>query len=137
MRNAVNRTSILMNLFYSLIYSHLIYAVVAWGNTYDSTLNHYLFYKKSSRIITFSSFSEHTNPIFAELHDLKCHDIVQYHTLLFMHGFYMVTFLMCSMISLNRPGNAIGIMLDQQPKVISTYHMQEPTMENLMFSSMV
>ena len=93
--------------------------------------------KKALRIITFSSFRrEHTNPIFADLYILKCHDIVQYQTLLFMHDFHYGN-LVCSMTSLNLPGDAISIILDQQPKAIIAYHMQEPIMENLVSSSTV
>ena len=38
LRHTVTK-SILLNLYYSLIYPYLIYGLVAWGNTYDTTLN--------------------------------------------------------------------------------------------------
>ena len=38
LRHTVTK-SILLNLYYSLIYPYLIYGLVAWGNPYDTTLN--------------------------------------------------------------------------------------------------
>ena len=57
---------------YSLIYSYLTYGIVAWGHTYASTLNPiFLLQKKIVRIITFSSYLEHSNPLFKRLNLIK------------------------------------------------------------------
>ena len=56
---------ILINLYYCLIYPYLIYGIVAWGHTYQSTINPlFILQKKTIRLITFSNFDAHTNPIF-------------------------------------------------------------------------
>ena len=46
-RHYVN-TKLLTNLYYSFIYSYLIYGIVAWGNSYSSTTKPlYLLQKKA------------------------------------------------------------------------------------------
>ena len=40
----------------TLVYPFLMYCIIAWHNTYQTTLQHLLAKKKSIRIITFSSF---------------------------------------------------------------------------------
>ena len=58
-------TYILINLYYSLVYPYLIYGLVAWGNTYSSSINPlYILQKKVVRLMTFSIFYEHSNPLF-------------------------------------------------------------------------
>ena len=59
---------ILVSLYYSLLYPFFIYALIIWGNTYHSTIHPlFLLQKKAIRIITFSSYLDHTNPIFVRL----------------------------------------------------------------------
>ena len=82
-------SDILRNLYYSLIYPYLIYGLVVWGNTYCSSLNPlFLLQKKVVRLMTFSSYYEHTNPLFIKLEILKIHDLVIYHNALFMYDFH-------------------------------------------------
>ena len=81
--------STLIQLYYSIIYPFLIYGVTVWGNTYQSLIT---LQKKAVRIINFSSFNEHSSPLFKGLHLLKFTDIVYYNTALFMHNFLMETF---------------------------------------------
>jgi len=58
-------TKVLVSLYYSLIYPYLIYGVVAWGNTYDTTINPlFILQKRAVRLMTFSNFREHSNPLF-------------------------------------------------------------------------
>ena len=45
---------ILKRLYCTLFYPFIIYRLIAWGNTY----------KKAARVITFSSFDHHSNPLF-------------------------------------------------------------------------
>ena len=48
---------LLVSLYYSLIYPYLTYGIVAWGHTYESTLNPiFLLQNKIVRIITFSNY---------------------------------------------------------------------------------
>ena len=55
---------ILKSLYYTLIYPFLIYGLIAWGNTYNTTLQPmYILQKKAVRVITFSSFDHHSNPL--------------------------------------------------------------------------
>ena len=80
---------ILINLYYSLIYPFLTYALVAWGNTYNTTVNPLaILQKKIIRLITFSNYQDHTNPLFIQLRLLKFHDLIFYHNALFMYDFH-------------------------------------------------
>ena len=48
------------------------YWVIAWGNTYRTTLQPlFIREKKAFRIITFTSFNEHTSPLFKDLNVVK------------------------------------------------------------------
>jgi hypothetical protein len=88
LRHYVNK-KILLNLYYSLIYPFLIYGLLAWGNTYKTTLNPiHILQKKVIRIITFSKFDEHTSPLFKELKILKFPDLVTFHISIFMYKFH-------------------------------------------------
>ena len=53
------QTSILVNLYYALIYPFLIYGLLAWS-AYPTTLQPiFVLQKKAVRLITFSSFEAH------------------------------------------------------------------------------
>ena len=81
-------TSILIQLYYSIIFTFLIYSVIMWGNTYQSNLRPLVvLQKKAIRIITFSNFREHTSPLFKKLNVLKFPDIVYVYTALFVHQY--------------------------------------------------
>ena len=70
-------TTIFLNLYYALIYSFLINGIIVWGNTYPSTIEFlYVLQKKAVRIITFSRFDEHSNPLFKTLNIIKLFDLV-------------------------------------------------------------
>ena len=79
------------DLYYSLIYPYFTYGILAWGNTYSSTVNPlFTRQKKVSRIITFSDYMycEHTSPLFANLNILKTCDLVYFHNAIFMHDYH-------------------------------------------------
>ena len=79
----------LVNLYYCLIYPYLVYGIVVWGHTYQSTIDPlYIAQKKVLRIMTFSTFDAHSNPIFQKLKIIKFPDLVYLHTALFMHDYY-------------------------------------------------
>ena len=48
----------------------------------------YILQKKAVRIIAFSSFDEHSTPLFRLLAIMKISDLVTFHIALFMHKFY-------------------------------------------------
>ena len=82
-------TNTLVSLYYALIYPFFIYSLIAWGNTYESNVRPlFILQKRAIRIITFSSFTEHTSPIFKSLKIVKCFDIVKLITSVFMYKFH-------------------------------------------------
>ena len=75
----------LKQVYYSIIYSFLTYAVMVWGNTYKTnTMPLTILQKKAIRIITFSDYRAHTSLLFKELNLLKFVDIVNLYTAIFM-----------------------------------------------------
>ena len=79
------QTDILVNLYYALIYPFLTYGLLAWGNTYKTTLQPIvILQKKTIRLLTFSSFDAHSSPLFKLLSILKMNDLVEYYVAIFM-----------------------------------------------------
>ena len=77
-----------VNLYYSLIFPYLTYGIVAWGNTYTSTLNPIvILQKRVIRMITFSDYNEHTSPLFKKLNICKLSDLAFLYTANCMHDF--------------------------------------------------
>ena len=86
-RHYVNE-KLLVNLYYALLYPFLTYGVVAWGHTYSSTLQPiFVLQKRIVRIITFSDYRDHSNPLFKRLNILKFFDLIYLHTAIFMHDY--------------------------------------------------
>ena len=82
-------TNTLVSLYYALIYPFFIYSLIAWGNTYESNVRPlFILQKRAIRIITFSSFTEHTSPIFKSLKIVNFFDIVKRITSVFMYKFH-------------------------------------------------
>ena len=76
----------LSNLYYALIYPFLIYGIIAWGNTYLTTLQPLLILQKRAiRVMIFTSFHEHSIPIFRKLNIIKLDDLISYHVAVFMY----------------------------------------------------
>ena len=74
-RNLLNQ-SILKNLYYSLIYSYISYAIIAWGNNYKTRLMPLFRLQKCAlRTITFSA----SRPLFQKLELLNLFEIVKLH----------------------------------------------------------
>ena len=81
--------SILNNLYYTLMYPFFNYGTTAWGNTNPSTTQPLLLLQKRAlRLITFSGYREHTNPLFIKFEILKFHDLVKYNNALFVFNFH-------------------------------------------------
>ena len=78
----------LLYLYYALVYPFLTYCIIAWGNTYQTSLQPlFVLQKKAIRIITFSRFIEHTSPLFKDLNVIKLFDEVTVHIAVFMYKF--------------------------------------------------
>ena len=60
---------LLLSLYYSLIYPHLIYGNIVWGNNNKTRLDslQVKIQKKGVRVITFSSYTELSKPLFQKL----------------------------------------------------------------------
>ena len=84
----VSKSKTLLDLYYALVYPFLTYCLIAWGNTYQTSLQPlFVLQKKAIRIITFSSFSDHTSPLFKDLNVIKLFDEVTFHIAVFMYKF--------------------------------------------------
>ena len=84
LRNFVT-IDILIQVYYSIIYSLLIYGVLVWGNTYKTNIEPLvILQKKAIRVISFSPYWSHTSHIFKKLNLLKFPDIINVYTALFM-----------------------------------------------------
>ena len=78
-----------LQVYYAIFYSHLIYNCNIWGLTSEENLNKIeVFQKKCLRIITFSDFNSHTNPLFINLKLLKVKDLIKLHQLKLIFEFY-------------------------------------------------
>jgi hypothetical protein len=72
-------TSILINLYYTLVYPYLLYCNVIWGNTFICHLQPLIILqKKIIRIITGSNYLDPTTPLFYKTKILKLNDINNY-----------------------------------------------------------
>jgi hypothetical protein len=80
---------ILKQLYYTLIYPYLTYALPVWGNAYQSNLDTLRSQKKAVRIMTFSSFRAHSTPLFKHCETLKFVDLIYYQNALFMFDFHV------------------------------------------------
>ena len=77
-----------LNVYYSLFYSHLIYGCNVWGLTSDENLKKIeVLQRKCLRIITFSDFQAHSNPLFIDLKILKIRDIIKLNHLNLLYNY--------------------------------------------------
>ena len=66
----------LLNLYYTLVYPHLLYGIILWGSTYNVYLNNlFLTQKRIIRAICNTPRLEHTLPLFSNLRLLTLRDI--------------------------------------------------------------
>ena len=66
------KEDLLLNLYYSLVQPHLIYCNIVWGNNYNTRLDSLIkMQKKVGRVITFSSHTESSLPLFQKLEILN------------------------------------------------------------------
>ena len=68
--------NILKLLYISLVYPYLSYCILIWGHTHKTYLTKlFISQKKIIRIITFSDYYAHTNPLFTKLKLMKLCEI--------------------------------------------------------------
>ena len=78
--------TVLKNIYYSLIYSHIVYAIEVWGSTFKTELNKILvLQKRALRLMTYNDTYPSTpgplvssDPLFSKMKFLKVDDIYQY-----------------------------------------------------------
>ena len=63
-------------LYFSLIYSHLLYGILIWGSAYATNKKKLaIIQKKIIRILANANYNDHTTPLFLDLKLLKFNDI--------------------------------------------------------------
>jgi len=78
-----------LQVYYAIFYPHLIYSCNIWGLTSEENIKKIeVLQKKCLRIMTFSDFNSHTNPLFNNLNLLKVRDIIKMHQLTLVYSFY-------------------------------------------------
>ena len=81
--------SVLKMVYYSLVYPHLSYCITTWGGAAHSVLNPLiLVQKKIIKLITYSSFTSPSTPLFSKLNLLKLQDIYNLNIALLIHKIY-------------------------------------------------
>ena len=87
LRNFVN-LNVLKNLYYSLIYSHVVYAIQVWGSANLTEMNKILILQKKAvrMILRKDQYPQipgplyPSDPLFSELGILKVQDVFKLHT---------------------------------------------------------
>ena len=81
--------SILKTLYYAIIHPFLTYGILAWGNTYRTSIEPlFILQKKALRLMTFSKIDQHSSPLFKSLEIVKIYDLVVLNIALFMYKFH-------------------------------------------------
>ena len=78
--------NVMKNVYYSLIYSHIIYAIEVWGSAFRTELDKILILQKRvMRLMTFNDVSPAipgplscADPIFVKMNSMKVEDIYKY-----------------------------------------------------------
>ena len=75
----------MLQLYYTLIYPHLLYNITIWGNANQSDISKTItLQKKSIRIINKAKYNNHTEPLFKENKILKIQDLYEMQVMKFM-----------------------------------------------------
>ena len=86
-KRILNRNT-MINLYYTFIYPYYIYCNNIWGSTYKTHLDRlFILQKKFIRLITFSSYRSHTEPLFKETKILTLYQINYFMNALFVYKF--------------------------------------------------
>lgn len=75
----------LLSIYYAFIHSHINYCITSWGSTYRIHLSILISMQKQAlRIITFSSFTQPSAPLFHSLHVLPLEHLHKFQVLVFL-----------------------------------------------------
>lgn len=74
--------AILNKLYYSLIYPHLNYCILAWGSFLYPLIT---LQKRIARILADSSYYAHSDTLFSQLKKMKIKELFMYHCQIFMY----------------------------------------------------
>ena len=77
---------LLLQIYYGQFYSHLTYGCQLWGQNENRINQTSVLQRKAVRLMTFSHYQAHTNPLFNTLKVLKLTDIVKLNNILFTHN---------------------------------------------------
>ena len=76
-------------IYFALVYPYLTYGNLIWGNAYKSHIQKLVnIQKKIIRLMTFKSYSDHTEPIFNDLKILNVYKLNEYLTSSFMFRYF-------------------------------------------------
>ena len=82
--------SLRISVYYSIFYPHILYGSLVWQYSTNTKLQKiYTLQKRCIRILTFSDFLEHTNPLFISLKLLKLCDVLQGEVLKYFFRLHM------------------------------------------------
>lgn len=77
---------VLVLIYNTLILPHLSYCIEIWGNTYPTILKMIVnLQKKMVRLMTFSDYQAHSEPLFKQLNILNIHKLCKLHSCLFIY----------------------------------------------------
>ena len=78
---------VIHKLYYSLVYPHLNYCILAWGCAKQTYLNPLtILQKRICRIVTNSAYYAHSDPLFKQLEILKISDLHLMHCQIYMYN---------------------------------------------------
>ena len=78
-----------LQVYYAVFYSHLIYGCNLWGFTSEENIKKIeVLQRKCLRILTFSDFQSHSNPLFIQLGLIKVRDIIKSQQLKLVFDFF-------------------------------------------------
>lgn len=81
-------TSELISIYYAIFSSVMLYGSQIWGQTFSSSIEKiFKLQKNAVRLITFSEFRAHTDPLFKELNILKIRDSITLQNCLLVHDY--------------------------------------------------
>ena len=76
-------------MYFSLINPFIIYGIISWGNTYETTFKPlYVLQKKALHIITFSSLDHPSSPLYKSLEIIKLPDLIKLKVATFMYKYH-------------------------------------------------
>ena len=79
----------LKNIYYATFSSNLFYGSQVWTQSSQAVMNKIsLLQRKAVRILTFSNFRDHTEPLFKELEILKVRDNIFLQNCLFVYDYF-------------------------------------------------